>query len=171
MECAFMNETETRPIVANKAVARLGLAFLICSHIAVCCVSLAHIGNAGVWGTPSTERFHIFFDVARWQVAVIAVTAFALVSPVFLIARFSFGYFVGFYSYTMIVGYLWLNCFTDLHYNHRLSGLSAAASAVTFLLPALFISAPVRQIVTMTPRSFDRLLTCILILSAAIIGA
>jgi hypothetical protein len=171
MECAFMNETETRPIVANKAGVRLGLALLICTHIVVCCVSLAHIGNPEIWGTPLTERFHIFFDTARWQVAVIAVTAFALVSSVFLIARFSFGYFVGFYSYTMVLGYLWLNSFTDLHYDHRLSGLSAAASAVTFLLPALFISAPVRQIFTMTPRSFDRLLTCILILSAAIIAA
>jgi hypothetical protein len=157
MEFAFMNETETRPIVANKAAARLKLAFLICSHIVVCCVSLAHIGNPEIRGMFLTAPFHVFFDAARWQVAVIAVTAFALVSSVFLIARFSFGYFVGFYSYTMIVGYLWLNSFTDLHYDHRLSGLSAAASAIAFLLPALFISAPVRQISTMTPRSFDRL--------------
>ena len=70
----------------------------------------------------------------------------------------------------MILGYLWLNSFTDLHYDHRLAAFSAAASAVAFLLPALFISAPVRRYITMTPRSFDRLLTCILILGTAIIA-
>jgi hypothetical protein len=114
--------------------------------------------------------FHVFFDTARWYVAVAAVTAFALVSSVFIFARFSFGYLVGFYFYTMILGYLWLNPFTDLRYDHRLAGLSAAASAVTFLLPALFISSPVRPIFAMTERSFDRLLNCILILSAATIA-
>ena len=30
-----------------------------------------------------------------------------------VIARFSFGYFVGFYLYTMVLGYLWINCFSD----------------------------------------------------------
>ena len=114
-----------------------------------------------------TTTFHVLFDAARWYVAVAAVMAFALVSSVFVFARFTFGYFVGFYSYTMILGYLWLNSFTDLQYDHRLAGISAAVSAVAFLLPALFISQPIRQILTMTPRSFDRLLTCILILSAA----
>jgi hypothetical protein len=34
---------------------------------------------------------------------------------------------------------LWLGRFTDLNYNSPLAGLSAAASAVAFLLPALFI--------------------------------
>jgi hypothetical protein len=155
-----MSETERPPIVAGEAARRLGLAFLICAHIVVCCVSFIHIPFF-------PAAFHVFFDPARWYVAAIAVTAFALVSSVFLFARFSFGYFVGFYSYTMILGYLWLNSFTDLQYDHRLAGLSAAVSAVAFLLPALFISQPIRQIITMTPRSFDRLLTWLLILSAA----
>ena len=101
--------------------------------------------------------FHIFFDPARWYVAVAWAGAFALVSSVFILARFSFGYLVGFYLYTMVLGYLWLNPFTDLQYDHRLTALSAAASAVAFLLPALFITAPIRQIHAMTPRSFDRL--------------
>ncbi len=81
--------------------------------------------------------FHVFFDTTRWYAAVAAVAAFALVSSVFIFARFTFGYLVGFYFYTMILGYLWLNPFSDLQYNHRLAGLSAAASAVAFLLPAL----------------------------------
>jgi hypothetical protein len=50
-----------------------------------------------------------------------------------------------------------------------LAGISAAASAVTFLLPALHISSPIRQICTLTAKSFDRLLTSILILGIATI--
>ena len=101
------------------------------------------------------------------------VAAFSLVSLLFLFAEFSFGYFLGFYLYTMVLGYLWINCFSDLNYDHRLAGLSAAASAVAFLLPALCISSPVRQIYTLTPRSFDRLLISILVLGIAtiVVGA
>ena len=66
------------------------------------------------------------------------VAAFALVSPFFAFANFSFGYFVGFYFYMMVLSYLWLISFTDLQYDHRLAEFSAAASAVAFLLPALF---------------------------------
>ena len=167
MESNWMSETARRPIVAGEAARPLGLAFLICAHIVACCVSFIHIGNPEIRGMLLTSTFHVFFDTARWQIAAMVVAAFALVSTVFLFARFTFGYFVGFYAYTMILGYLWLNTFTDLHYDHRLAGLSAAASAVAFLLPALFISQPIRQISTMTPRSFDRLLTCVLLLSAA----
>ena len=118
----------------------------------------------------SPATFHVFFDASRWYVALAPAAAFALVSSVFVFARFSFGYLVGFYLYTMILGYFWVNAFTDLQYDHRLAAFSAAASAVAFLLPALFIAAPVRQMIVMTPRSFDRLLTCILILGAAVIA-
>jgi hypothetical protein len=168
-----MNGTEGRQAGAGKAERPLGLAFLIVFHIAVCCVSLvcAASHQLPLAFTPST--FHIFFDPERWYVAVIAVAAFALISPVFIFSRFSFGYFVGFYFFTMILGYLWLNSFTDLHYDHQLAGLSAAISAVAFLLPALFISSPLRQICTLTASSFDRLLTCILILGVVtiVVGA
>ena len=63
----------------------------------------------------------------------------------------------------MGLSYLWLNCFTDLKYNHRLAGLFAAASAIAFLLPALFISAPLRQAYVLSATSFDRLLADILL--------
>jgi hypothetical protein len=171
MEFMLMNETETRPIATSKAARQLRLAFLICTHIVVCCVSLIQIAYYKIPVAFFPTAFHVFFDPARWYVAAAAISAFALVSTIFIFARFNFGYLVGFYSYTMILGYLWINSFSDWPYDHRVAGLSAAASAVTFLLPALFISAPVRQIGAMTPRSFDRLLTCLLILSVAIIAA
>lgn len=161
---------ETRPLAADKPATRLRLTFLICSHIAVCCLSLILIGNPEIRNSLFTATFHVFFDSARFYVAVAAVTVVSLISPVFIIARFTFGYFVGFYLYTMIVGYLWLNSFTDLRYDHRVAALSAIASAATFLLPALFISAPFHQKTKMTPRSFYQLLSCIVILSTVVVA-
>src|SRR6202030_3242100 len=60
---------------------------------------------------------------------------------------------------------------TDLNYNHVSSGLSAAFSAVAFLLPALFIVSPLDQVYTMSSRAFDRLLTLILLLAVVTIAA
>ena len=154
-----MSGTETRLEIVNEAAKPLG--FLIFAHIVVCCISLVLTANEAFRARFLTETFHVFFDAAQWNVAATAVAAFAAVASVFVFARFSFGYFVGFYSYTIILGFLWLNSFTDLNYDQRLAGFSAAASAVAFLLPALFISRPLRQIVKMAPRSFDRLLWCI----------
>jgi hypothetical protein len=149
------------------AVDRTKLVLLICIHTVICCVSLACLPD----GLINTTPFHIFYDPARLPNAVIAVAAFALVSIAFGFASFSFGNLVGFYFYTMISGYLWLNCFTDLNYDHRLAGISAAVSAVTFLLPALFIVSPLGQVYTMSSRAFDRLLNLLLLLAAATVAA
>ena len=149
---------------------RVKLALLICLHIITCCVSLIFVANLDAPDRFIPAKFHVFFDPARWHVAALVVATFALVSSVFVFARFSFGYFVGFYSYTMILGYLWLGRFTDLNYNGRLAGLSAAASAVAFLLPALFVTSPAHRWFTLTAKSFDQLLTCILILGIAIVA-
>jgi hypothetical protein len=153
-------------LVAGDNPERLRLASLICFYTVLCCISLAYVSHY-------QYMFHIFFDPARLPVAVTVVAAFALVSCLFAFADFGFGYFLGFYFYAMVLGYLWLNCFSDLEYNHRLGGLSAAASAIAFLIPALFISAPLRQIYTMSTKAFDRLLTLCLVLAAAtiLIGA
>jgi hypothetical protein len=147
-------------------VDRTKVILLICIHTVVCCVSLVYLADGSLGIAP----FHIFYDPVRLPNAVIAVAAFALVSIAFGFASFSFGYLVGIYFYTMISGYLWLNCFTDLNYDHRLSGVSAAVSAVTFLLPALFIVSPLAQVWTMSSRAFDRLLNLILLLAAATVA-
>jgi hypothetical protein len=89
----------------------------------------------------------------------------------FVRAQFSFGYFAGYYLFVMIAGYLWLNNFTELEYNHRLSGLSAAASAVAFLLPALY-QPTMPRLLTLSPQTFERLLGCIILIgTAATVGA
>ena len=98
------------------------------------------------------------------------VAAFALVSGLFVVARFTFGYFVGFYFYAMILGYLWINCFSDLNYDHGLGGLSAAVSIVMFLLPALFGSSPFRRRYILSVLLFDRLLMLILLLAVVVVS-
>ena len=102
--------------------------------------------------------------------AIIVVLAFAAAIPLFALAPFSFGYMTGFYLYIMVAGYLWLNAFSEFAYNHTLTGLSAAASALAFLFPALFISSPLRQIYVLSPKALDRILVLILALSAATIA-
>jgi hypothetical protein len=157
---------DNRPLAPE----RLRLAFLICFHILVCCLSLVLSADEeyGISVDPAT--FHLFFDPARWYVAVTAVALYALVASLFTFSRFSFGYFTGFFFYTMVLAYLWLNCFTDFKYNHRLAGISAAVSVVAFLLPALFVSSPVAQVYTLSARAFERLLTFILLLAVATIA-
>ncbi|WFU83891.1 hypothetical protein QA645_14455 [Bradyrhizobium sp. CIAT3101] len=117
----------------------------------------------------SAASFHIFYDPTRLRVAVAVVAAFALVGTIFLVARFSFGYLAGFYLYSMIVGYLWLNCFSDFNYDHKLAAWSAAFSAAAFLVPATLIASPVRRTYELPARMFEHLLTLILLLSLATI--
>src|SRR3954451_6540940 len=145
---------------------RIRIACLLCLHTTICCVSLVYAADGTYQVSLDPAPFHIFYDPARLSIAVAAVAGFALVSVAFCFARFSFGYAVGFYFYTMISGYLWLNCFSDLNYDHKSAALSAVASAVTFLVPALFIGSPIRQGYAMSASSFDRLLTAILLLAA-----
>ena len=146
---------------------RLRLAILICTHITVCCVSLVYVARFNYAGTFDPTKFHVFYDPDRLYEAIPVVVAFALVSLLFVFARFSFGYFVGFYFYTMILGYLWLNCFSDMNYDHQRAGFSAAESAVAFLIPALFISAPLRQRYALSATAFNRILMLILLLGVA----
>jgi hypothetical protein len=149
---------------------RLRLAILICTHIAVCCVSLVYVARFNYAGTFDPTKFHIFYDPDRLYEAIAVAALFALVSLLFVFARFSFGYFVGFYFYTMILGYLWLNCFSDMNYDHQRAGFSAAESAVAFLIPALFISAPLRQRYALSATAFNRLLMFILLLGVATVA-
>lgn len=133
---------------------RLGMAVLILFYIVICCVSCVYV-------TQLFFMFRMAYEPAKLFTAAVAVAAFAPVLLFFTFARFSFGYFVGFYFFSMFIGYLWLSFFSDYTYDHRTALLSAVASAVVFLLPALFITSPVRQIDTISLRTFDRLLTLI----------
>ncbi len=134
-------------------------------YVVICCLSSIYV----------TKLFYLSFrmayDPARLFTAGIAVAAFMPVLFLFTFARFSFGYFVGFYFSSMFIGYLWLSVFSDYVYDRPTALLSALASAVAFILPALFISSPIRQIGTMSLRTFDRLLMLIFLLCIVTVAA
>jgi len=142
---------------------QLRLIVLNCAYVAACCLSIVLTALA-------FPEYHILFDARGAAGAVIVVLAFAAATPLFALATFNFGYMTGFYLYVMVAGYLWLNAFSEFAYDHTLTGLSAVASALAFLFPALFISSPLRQVYVLSPKAVDRLLILILALSAATIA-
>jgi len=135
---------------------RFGLFALVCLQIVVCCISLTQVAH---W------QSYMMYDAARLYYAIAAVVAFSTVSLIFVFSRFSFGYFVGFSLFSMILGFIWLSTFSKFNYDHRLAALSAAVSAVLFLLPALLINAPLRQRFVLSPRALEHLLKFILVLA------
>jgi len=144
--------------------ARLGLAFLLCLHVVTCCLSLIYVAE-------SYAYLQIFaFDKTRLYASALNVAPFAIASVLFTFGRFSFGYILGFYFYTMILGYLWLVEFLKSHYDHTLATVSAFASALAFLLPALFITSPIKQRFILSERALDNLLLFVLILAATIVA-
>jgi hypothetical protein len=109
------------------------------------------------------------FDARQLYQAAVGVAALSLISILFTAADFSFGYFVGFYLYTMILGFTWLSFFSTFNYDQSLARLSAAASLLALLLPALLITSPIAPIYTMSAKVFARLPVYILLLSAAVV--
>jgi hypothetical protein len=136
---------------------RLITALLILFYVAICCLSSNYAAQL-------FPGYRLTYAPAMFLKAGAAVALFMPVLLLFIFARFSFGYFAGFYFFSMIAGYLWISFFSDYTYGHRTALLSAAISAVVFLLPALFITSPIKQIGTMSPRTFDRLLSLIFLL-------
>jgi hypothetical protein len=136
------------------------LAVLICIYIVVYCVSFR-------MGFPRYRESYILYDSARLHYAIATIVAFAGLVPLFVFARFSFGYLTGFYFYSMILGYLWLNSFSQFQYDHTVAAVSAAVSAVAFLLPALLITSPIKRPYMISERSFVRLMACIVLFCAA----
>jgi hypothetical protein len=111
------------------------------------------------------------FDETRLYAAMLNVALFAIVSVLFIFSRFSFGYFLGFYCYTMILGYLWIVEFSRFQYDHRLAAVSAFAAALAFLVPVLFVTSPIRQRFVLSARALDHLLSLILMLAGSVVAA
>jgi hypothetical protein len=139
---------------------RLTLAILLCLHTVVCSVSLVYAAEQITY-----QKVILAYD-AHLLGAILSVTLFSLVAIFFMFSRFSFGYFLGFYFYTMILGYVWLLNFSGYHYDHSLALISIVLSALAFLAPALLIVSPIRQTFILTAAGLDVVLSLILILAA-----
>ncbi|MFZ5717278.1 MAG: hypothetical protein ACOY3N_31000 [Bradyrhizobium sp.] len=140
---------------------KAGLTALVLLHSAVTCLSLIEV---------ATFQLSIDFNPRRLWIAVIVAITFSVVSLLFVSARFCFGYFVGFYCYTMILGFLWINVFSEYSYPHFLAGLSAAMSLLLLLMPLLLIRAPLPPLVTLTNDRFEQLLTLTLAISVVVVA-
>jgi len=101
--------------------------------------------------------------------AIAWVAPFSLLSLAFTTARFSFGYFISFYCYTMIFGFILLSWFTGFTYDHQAARISAIASFVAFFLPATFLSIPISR-PRLSPLRFELLLNFLLVLCVATIA-
>jgi hypothetical protein len=142
----------------------LTLALLLGVYVLICCVSLIYV-------TQYFSGYQLFrFDAARVYPAVVNAAPLALCAILFALSRFSFGYFLGFYLYTMALGYLWIAKFSLYDYDHTVASISAMVSIVAFLAPALSLTAPIRQRLVLSARSLDRLLLLILVFAAGIIA-
>jgi len=148
--------------VSTPSQFRPGLIPLLCLYIVTCCVSLAFVATSYA-DVIAFDRHHLFKPL-------LFVACFSIVAIPFTIVPFSFGYFLGFYFYTMILGYLWLIEFSKTSYDHSLAIISIYLSALTFLAPALFITSPIRQRFALPARAFDALLSLILVLAAATVA-
>lgn len=139
------------------------LVILIALSIGVFCASAVNVSKL-------YPGYQIAYDSAPLAPALVAVAMFAPVFLLFVVAEFSLGYFVGFYFCSMVLGYLWLSFFSLRTYDHDTARLSAAVSAIVFLLPALFVRSPLPQLRKLSVKSFDRLLLVLFLVCAATVA-
>jgi len=144
--------------------ARLMLSLLVGLHVLISCVSLIYV-------TQYYAGYHLFqFDAARLYPAILNVAPLALCGVLFAFSHFSFGYFLGLHLYSMALAYLWIAPFSLHSYDHETASISAMVSAVAFLIPALFLTSPIRQRLVLSAKSFDRLLSLILVFAVTVIA-
>lgn len=136
----------------------LVLALLFGAFLILNCVSLTAVLHSS---TPADPKF--------WPDVGLMVAA-ALFIPLFVNARFSFGYIVGFNFYCLIVSFIWISYFTSGDYDRTEARLSAAASLLLVLVPLLFQVKPLRSRLTLSPQTMHRLLLGLLAFAFAVLA-
>ncbi|WP_454628664.1 hypothetical protein [Bradyrhizobium cenepequi] len=111
------------------------------------------------------STYHVGFSEDWLNSALVPICLTAVIAVAFVLARFSFGYFAGFYLFAMMAGYFWVNAFSLLDYDHNQALFASAASIVAFLLPALTIRSDVVS-PRLPAKLFDRSPDVILVGSA-----
>ena len=152
---------------------RASLLFaLLCIQIVVQCLNLYAVARSKfidpALGTVKFDAagYHVFYDTNNLLSAILCVGSLAPILILFCRGRISFGYVVALNLYLMALGYMWVNSFSDLEYDHTLYGASVAASIFLFTIPALFISSPIEERIALSRYNFLSTLNCILLLGA-----
>jgi hypothetical protein len=136
----------------------VNLALLFGCFLVLHCVSLTEVLHNSVLGHPMF-----------WP-AVASMLALALFVPLFIWARFSFGYIIGFNFYSMIASYIWLNHFVAGGYDHAQARWSVAASLLLLLVPLLFQVKPLPPRFSLSPHTMNRLLLGLLALTLLVLA-
>src|SRR5262249_33639962 len=89
--------------------------------------------------------------------------------PLFVLARFGFGFLAGFSFYAMIAGFVWISYFSEFGYDHAQARLLAYLSLASFLLPLLFVSVPVPRLFKLRRETMVRLQISLLLISLGIL--
>ncbi|WP_407169420.1 hypothetical protein [Bradyrhizobium sp. ORS 111] len=139
----------------------VSLSLLLFLHIAVCCLSLLFVAYRNSY-PQNPFAVYVPYNIGQIPGAMLLIAAFGVISSIFVRRKFSFGYFVGFYLYTMMLGYVWLSAFSLLHYNHSLAVISAFGSAIAFLIPATMTPQPASGRHELTSRQFEVFLNLVL---------
>ncbi|MDD1561792.1 hypothetical protein DAB18_31360 [Bradyrhizobium sp. WBAH41] len=139
------------------------LAFLA-AHTLVCGISLAMV-----------LQLYGYLRLFTWSAshigeAVLLALPVAALACMMAFARFSFGYLLSFYLFTITLGYVFLIPFSELPYDHTLPAISAIASAAAFLVPTLFLKLPINPIQTISVKGLRRLIVAIAATSLAIVA-
>ncbi len=139
-----------------KRDALLALSFV--AFLVLNCISLTVVVHSS---TPSDPKF---------GPAVGLVAAATIFIPLFVRARFSFGYIIGFNFYCLIASFLWLSFFTEGYFNRTEARWSAAASLLLVLVPLLFQVAPLQRRFTLLPQTMNRLLLGLLAFAVIVLA-
>jgi hypothetical protein len=134
----------------------LRLLGLILAHIFLLVISLVLVAMR--W--PGTVYYNP--DLMFAAVTGVCITTI-LTAGLFVLMEFSFLYFVGYYLYSAVIGFVWLSYSSPLSYSHQLARISAVLSLITFLLPGLWLRPKFSNGLSMPPLTFDLLAKCILI--------
>jgi hypothetical protein len=107
-------------------------------HLVATCISLVSVAYFFPGHAINFDGRHLLSAVAGTSVAMAFI-------PFLALARFSFGYIVGFGFYSMIIGFVWLSYFSEFAYDHAGARLSAYLSLFAFILPVLFYQSDCRK--------------------------
>jgi peptidoglycan/LPS O-acetylase OafA/YrhL len=143
-------------LCVEQSVTALAILFVV--FLAANCISLATVEyQRGI------EHEHILN-------ALTGIVSVAGLIPLFLSARFSFGYVVGMSFYGVIAGFVWITYFSVLRYDHAQARFSAVVSLVMFLVPLLFQTAPLRRAIILSPRTMERFLVLALCFGVGVLA-
>jgi hypothetical protein len=136
-------------------------------HAIVCCVSLVAVGVV--------YQYFPHMPWFNWERAAEAVAITGSLSGIaFLLFRraaFSFGYFIGFYFFTIVLGYLWLVRFSQFDYEYGVAVASTFTALLAFLVPALLLKIPLGRGAALSPASFNGGLIAIIAMALAVAAA